>query len=124
MTGGQLDAGLVEDVLKGAVVRGQPIDLNAKAHVLLFLGFSGEAFHCMHLSVIFRVCTPSTYKLAQHLLLLSERHILVLVVITMSSDCRPLSANLALIHLNGSPKGNSQNACIFCRACFAFWLCL
>lgn len=66
--------------------------------MLLFLGFSGEAFHCTGMSVllVLKSALHNTYQRAQHLLLLSEGHVLVLVVVAMSLDCSQIISKTSL----------------------------
>lgn len=76
-------------------------------------------------------CIRCTYKLAQYLLLLGKGHVLALVVATVSFDYSLSSAKPTLKRLARKTsseeaqlalgkRGNSQKACIFCRANFAF----
>lgn len=72
--------------------------------MLLFLGFSGEAFHCtgMSVSLLLGSALHNTYQRAQHLLLLSERQILVLFVIAMSLDCSSIVSRASLVNSLGT----------------------
>ena len=87
-------------------------------HQALFLGFSGEAFHCLGLAIVLSLvawqdCKSMgfflTYLLAELLLLLLEGQVLVLVA--MSLDCCLLVSDL---HFPTEPNprcAKATNAC-------------